>query len=321
VVRESQPGGGGGSGSAILFFFVASLLPICVLYNAAIYQISGANAFYAAAVGEDFFSAGSATPPAAPSAVGANFSGFDAAYGDMLANGSSWARMDNLECIKTYSAVFLRDYRNVILVASNSSSPAALYQAFYVDWRSFLDWTPEPGVSNAVYTWMCPPNAYIGGTQNCTNSVCYSTPPQTCTLSELESNATTWTVPLSDTTTIYDPDILPSPIEYCLAEPSASQCSVGLNWYFLLVVAVCNAVKLICQLLSLRILRKTGRMLTVEDQRRKHPQRRPTQWNQAYNLKGSFLLLLIVLIFAVIALSLALAAEKNAGLSIDITSL
>ena len=52
-------------------------------------------------------------------------------------------------------------------------------------------------------------------------------------------------------------DMLPSPIEYCLAEPSASHCSVGLNWYFLLVVAVCNALKLICRLLSLRILRKT----------------------------------------------------------------
>jgi len=104
---------------------------------------------------------------------------------------------------------------------------------------------------------MCPPNAYINDIQNCNYSVCYSIHPQTCTLSGLESNATTWTVPLSGTTSIYELDMLPSPIEYCLAEPSASHCSVGLNWYFLLVVAVCNALKLICRLLSLRILRKT----------------------------------------------------------------
>jgi hypothetical protein len=90
LVREGQVYGGGGgggaggghsSGGAIFFFFVASLLPICVLYNAAIYQTVGANAFYAAAVGEDFFSAGPATPPAA--LANSNFTGFDAAYSDM----------------------------------------------------------------------------------------------------------------------------------------------------------------------------------------------------------------------------------------------
>jgi hypothetical protein len=208
-----------GSGGSILFFFVASLLPICVLYNAAVYQAAVGNAFYATAIGPDFFSAGPAAPPAALS--GANFSGFDAAYRDMRANGSSWVRLDNLQCIATYSAVFLRDYRNLILVVANASRPAELYQAFYVDWRDFIGLSPEPGVGNDVYTWMCPPDSWTGSSY-CVNSTCYAVAPQHCTLPDLKRNATLWTAPLSKLASFYTPDLRPAPIEYCLAEPSTS---------------------------------------------------------------------------------------------------
>lgn len=35
-------------------------------------------------------------------------------------------------------------------------------------------------------------------------------------------------------------------VDYCSAEPMSGQCSVGLNWYLLVVVMVFNAVNAIC---------------------------------------------------------------------------
>lgn len=320
LVHEAQPSDAGGDGDVgpILICFLASLLPIYIFYNATIYQVVGANAYYAAAVGEDFFSAG--TLPAAL-ADNSNFTAFVAAYGDMRTNGSSWVRMGNLECIETYSTGFLNDYRNLILVASNRTSPEALYQAFYIDWRSYLGQPSlfdyfSPALNLAVYSWMCPPAG-----ENISTAGFWSAADETCTLSSLESGATAWAVPFNGLSSIYGPNMLPSPVEYCLAEPSPSQCSVGLNWYFLLVVAACNAVKLICQLLSRRLLRRRGRMSTVGDQRRHLSEKRPTRWIQAYSWHGIILLLCIIALLVGIALWQALRTEETQGQPIDITSL
>jgi hypothetical protein len=72
-------------------------------------------------------------------------------------------------------------------------------------------------------------------------------------------------------------------VDCCLSEPITSECWVSLNWFLLLVVTICNAVKAVILCLWLREMRKEGRILTVADMLTRITRRgmMPKWWIQA----------------------------------------
>jgi len=272
-----------------LFFLGISSLLIHLFYNAAVYQTVGTTSFYVAAVGEDFLSS-------APTTISVDFAGssFVPVYEDMRANGSTWDKMSNLDCIKTYGGDFLSVYRNLIVVTSNSNSSVSSY--FFVDWR----------IQDPTYGWMCGDSDFVspdgyslsyGEFFNATN----------CTLLSLESGAANWTVGY--------------PVEYCLSEPVNSQCWIDLNWFFLMAVVVCNAIKAICMVRCLRELIKEGQMLTVRGMRSRLGSVGPRRWIGAPKWIWPIWLFWTSLVGAVACLVLVLMRVKENGYSIDFISL
>lgn len=85
-------------------------------------------------------------------------------------------------------------------------------------------------------------------------------------------------------------------------------------------MTVCNAVKLVCQVLSLRLVHRMGKILTVGDMRR-------TNWRssagfcQAFKMRVSIVLMCFLLVYIAITLSQALEGVNNAYLNVDFKSL
>ena len=182
------------SGSKVLWLILGfSSIPLHLLYNSAVYETIGAEPFSWAIVGPDFLKSGSA------SASPRDFSGV---YAEMLANGSTWDRLNSSACIKTYGADYMIDRGDVILVTSNSNQPNSMYEYGSVAGAQY-------GTS---FQWMCE-----------TQNEWYDSPTgPNCTLSTLAAQAANWTMGIEDPGPIY-------PIEYCLSQKITSHCWVQVN--------------------------------------------------------------------------------------------
>jgi hypothetical protein len=264
-----------------------SSVPIHLLYNSSIYETIGATGFSWAIVGQDFLESG-------PASIGPNGldNSFGPIYADMRANGSTWERLNNSECIQTYGADYLTDRGNVLLITSNNDSASSMYQYGSAGAAQY-------GTS---FGWMCEQEYQYT-----------SVPTAKCNLSELEASAANWTLGIKDPGPSY-------PIKYCLSESITSHCWVQLKWSFLLSVAAFNLLKVICLILCVVITRKSRCMLTVGDMQ----VHKPRWWIQApspFVVVAAVLLSIGGIAAAAVGLNKAFMNEQGFGKSIDFKSL
>jgi hypothetical protein len=133
-------------------------------------------------------------------------------------------RLENSDCLRAYGTSMLEtDWKNVLVVTSlerDDTLMAAFYHSPDNDWNDI--------------TWVC--NGDEDGS---------------CDMKSLISEATLWTIP--DVLDCQSPadskcDRTPVPIQYCLAEAFTSDCSVRVNTTILVVVVICNLMKILALL-------------------------------------------------------------------------
>ncbi|KAL9122400.1 MAG: hypothetical protein Q9187_001037, partial [Circinaria calcarea] len=199
-------------------------------YNSVIFTSLSANNYIAVLVAQDFLSGG-------PWTTKHDLLGEDVAVvGNLQRNISSLKRLDNTECKQTYGTSFISTYRNLLLVSeayNNTDSVIDIYEAYgiYNNNNYLCSGSGDCDISKAVQdaaTWTiksCSPNSNRQGSR------------ETCT---------------------------PFNVDYCLAEASSPICTVSLSRPLLVVVIVCNAIKLIC-LASTLALTSFEPLITVGD--------------------------------------------------------
>lgn len=136
-------------------------------------------------------------------------------------NASNWQNLTNAECIRAYNRDFVQDYQNLVLVSNYTNITYPV-----------LDIVPVYSTSDKV-DWFC--FGPLHGLRD-------------CNVENLISNADNWT------DAIYVQNISSNsfiktntyPIDYCLAQPSMPACKVQLGQVMLVVVIICNAVKVGC---------------------------------------------------------------------------
>ncbi|KAL9601249.1 MAG: hypothetical protein Q9219_002654 [cf. Caloplaca sp. 3 TL-2023] len=131
---------------------------------------------------------------------------------------STWDKLSNEECIKAYARTHIQGYGDVVVVslALNSSVPMLIAPSNWV-------YSARGGIG---WHWMC--SSYMG---------------DYCTQEDLRRNPSAWA--LNDMYAHY-------PVQYCFSEPVQGRSKIQLSIIFMVVVILCNAVKVLCMFLTLR---------------------------------------------------------------------
>ena len=139
-------------------------------------------------------------------------------------NASSWENLTNAECIRAYNHMRVSDYRNVVVVTGTPN-----------DTNPVLNW-----LISSTNDWFCFYEDYEMSSGPCDVST---------------SNADSWNASLSACDSAYPngygEQSLDIPIKYCLAQPGNPNCKVQLGQIMLVVVIVCNAVKIGCIVITI----------------------------------------------------------------------
>lgn len=166
-------------------------------------------------------------------------------------------RLENADCMSVYGRNMFVDYGNVLVVANTSVSRGqdpVLY-ASYVK-----------GMSDIDNRWICQTTTGRG---------------DDCDVAKEIRSADQWqqfgTPTPGGFSTYGDPDYFSShcymdydkaynvyPIEYCLAQPTADNCSIGVAVGILTTVAICNVVKVVCLWLTWR-MERLDTLVTIGD--------------------------------------------------------
>lgn len=162
--------------------------------------------------------------------------------------------LENAECIRAYSQKSMVDYSNVLVVTNTSNNNSGL-NLNYVNEQLQL-----------VGTWLC---------ANLTNTY-----PSNCDVDSLVFNDSSWAVrgtsnpnytALNDTSLGdgegqcgYWADEM-FPVQYCLAQPVPERCGLGVAVSLLIVVIVCNAIKVLYIFWTLARLAGFQPLLAVGD--------------------------------------------------------
>jgi hypothetical protein len=185
-----------------------------VRYNSAIFSTLSAVDYTAFVVTEDFVHGAwwNRTRPGEPS--------FTTQASSLQQDVGKLTRLENVECLQAYgTSMFETDWKNVLVVTSLERNDTLM---------GGFDHSPD-SIYNDI-TW-----------------VCNGDPDGSCDIKSLISKATSWTIPgVADCQHYTDGecDRISAPIQYCLAEPFVSDCSVRVNTMILLVVVICNIVKI-----------------------------------------------------------------------------
>lgn len=172
-----------------------------------------ANEYVVATVSEDFINSANWTLPSADQHHQLMIS-------QMQQNISTYEKLDPSTCIKEYGVDYLSDRRHVFAVVPGQFSNPLL---------GFLDWNYD-GSRNS---WVC-------GTSQGPNSriETISIDIFDCSIPVALDNITYWT--MAD-----------QPVEYCLSQKVTDQCRLQIALPIMVVVLICNAVKLICMTVTL----------------------------------------------------------------------
>lgn len=137
--------------------------------------------------------------------------------------------LDNAECISAYGGDMIKNYANLLVIANTSifQTPDSLLRV------SFVYGTQGP-------SWIC---------ESTTTIVPH------CNVPRKIEDAQDWTTlgtTATDSCPIYsDMDF---GVEYCLAQPAPEMCSVGVAVSILIVVLICNLIKVLCLFWTWRML-------------------------------------------------------------------
>ena len=156
-------------------------------------------------------------------------------------NINSLRRLDNAACIQVYNGDLVSDWRHVLVVSSQTNHTETILNVF----PSYLD-------KQDLRQWQCS-SPGMGSTH--------------CDFNSLAATANTWQLPsvifYNSTQGLVLKDGQNVPVQYCLAESVKPACSVGVSFPIMVIVIVCNSVKIICLLLAL--LTKFQPLVTVGD--------------------------------------------------------
>lgn len=147
-------------------------------------------------------------------------------------------RLENKECIQTYTTKIQSKWGDVLVVTSVDRNDSVIQI-----WNHNPDFNDdgEPGYNDQFWV--------------CTGLVDYELIPSACGIDALINNSTHWTirnVAQCKSKEAYEGDCprFDAPIEYCLATRTPSHCSVRMSASVMWVVIVCNLVKFACLLLT-----------------------------------------------------------------------
>lgn len=149
-------------------------------------------------------------------------------YQSFQQNISALRRLETEDCIRAFSAQYVTEYLNVLLVSNSNNANNSILNGWSVTA------TPEQNDNmnfRSDLGWLC-------GNQN-----------SPCDFTKLAANATNWMLPWVD---VKEVNAIASAentehvkVEYCLAQYIDPQCSVLLSVSILIVVIIFNAIQLL----------------------------------------------------------------------------
>ena len=148
---------------------------------------------------------------------------------------ASWQKLDNAACIRTYANDLLSEYRNVILMVSNSTTANnSLLNIF--GYNNQMKEALILGQSRDPYEWICD-DIYLGDKIDLgpTVSLSFNVVAHPCyaEVSKLEAVAHQWSSG-------------GYAIQYCLAEKVTETCSLNFSLDIAITVMTFNLVKILC---------------------------------------------------------------------------
>jgi len=157
----------------------------------------------------------------------------------MKANASSLTVLDNAQCLQAYDVGFQSAWSNLLVVVDgNASSP---------NWLDTITYTPL--FTGPSPQWLC--GVYF----TFSNTII---PEANCDVGALLEDPSNWHLPML-ICEYYSPGgaclgakPMDLPVKYCLAEPAQEHCSLEVLPELLLVVLVCNTLKIVLFCIVLR---------------------------------------------------------------------
>jgi hypothetical protein len=257
-----------------------SSLPLHTFWNSVVFQTLSTNNYYALAVAEDFLDGAAWVDPS----NGTSSWELDGLWGSIQdlqrkAQNSSLTRLDRTDCIRAYGREIITSRRNVVMVTNSSDVQVA----------ARLNVTTAPFSSLiAVYASAFTPNSTTASGQDYPSWWWMCVDDKFCALSDLSLLATDKSIPwmpgyndeafenLENGVSEYDCGNLgdgliacgnqgDAEVRYCLSEEVPDRCKVSLVPTFLIIVCVCNAVKLAAYAATLRTTHRSANLVTQGD--------------------------------------------------------
>ncbi|EMD01069.1 hypothetical protein BAUCODRAFT_144643 [Baudoinia panamericana UAMH 10762] len=248
---------------------VLSSFPLHLLWNSVFFETLATNK-YVAVLAEDGFLTGEAW----------SFKGLNATGGmpvnrtvqrlqALASNQSALTRLENTDCTRAYGQQWQKDRRHLIMVASaqsalppTNSSLLGLYSY------------PNAGDFVTTYGWMCSPSVYEQDERGDSAGVYACNPEHLHTLAA--DNASAWaqeaTMRSYATVSLCPVSIVECgsqpgnvTVEYCLSEEIPERCSINAVPLYLVIVVICNGVKVFGFACSLYITHEYPPLLTQGD--------------------------------------------------------
>ncbi|KEF63202.1 uncharacterized protein A1O9_01179 [Exophiala aquamarina CBS 119918] len=216
---------------ALWWCLALSSVPLHLMYNSVFFSSLSTNSYNVLYATQDFVEGGLYDTQ--------KFPGDDMCdIPQIRRQASSWERLDNAACIRTYANDLLSQYRNVILVVSNSSSSTAANNSLLdiLGYDNTMTALLLRGQSRDPYQWICDDDKIedkidIGDPRGLSFSI-YAQPCYAL-VSKLEAVADQWV------SKGYD-------IDHCLAEKVEGTCTLNFSLDIAIVVMVFNLVKILC---------------------------------------------------------------------------
>ncbi|XHG01953.1 hypothetical protein AWENTII_005319 [Aspergillus wentii] len=244
------------SKALLWLILAASSFPLHTVWNSTVFETRSTNDYLITAATEDFFN-------------GTEWKYAAALYGSSMTH-TEWGmasdiishlqheaissrsgnsstgleRLDVDDCIKAYAQDELSDRRHLLLVIDGhqydtNGTVLGMHNSTYS-----VDGDP-------LFAWMCDKYALIGYDYiwKCVHNL----PGKKWTLGDTTFNSYPGT-PLND-----------APIQYCYSETTPEKCKASIVPLFLIVVIICNVIKILCFLFTLRITKADPPLCTTGD--------------------------------------------------------
>lgn len=168
-------------------------------------------------------------------------------------NWDSLTRLDNEACLQAYATDYWQSKWRNVLVVTDANVTENWFYSYGIDVDQVFDGYLERD----------------GRDWPCGSNILDESP---CDKAALLSQASSWTIgnisycpdtfldPVFNSSGMCYPDVtkqqtIDAPVKYCLAEPTAEHCSIEVSTSLLLIVVICNLVKVLCLLGTLMLPR------------------------------------------------------------------